>query len=265
MTVSRRHSSQVKNWTKGETMMAFALYKLLQTSEHDAKNDDVIRLARSLSRTPAAVALKIQNIAAHDPDGKHRGLVHGSKYDESIWGDYFKNPDGFLNKCLDVMSMRINGHPSESFESLDSEAQSTPVGRDLPLEATQRYGQSALRNVLLKNYHARCCLTGIDIKELLVVSHIKPWSVSEPTEKVSASNALLLNAFHDRAFDKGLITINQQLKVVVWDELEHSKLNDKWLYSYEGKRISVPEAGVPDREYVTYHNKNIFKKPSQLQ
>lgn len=265
MAVSDRRSSQLKNWTQRETMMAFALYDSLRPSEHNSKNNDVIRLAKSLSRTPAAVVLKIQNIAAHDPDGKHRGMVHGSKYDEKIWEDYFKNPVGFSNECLDVLSTQINGSASEKFEALDPVAKPALIGENRLVEAAQRYGQSSLRNVLLKNYHARCCLTGIDVKDLLVVSHIKPWSVSGPTEKVAASNALLLNAFHDRAFDKGIITINQRFEVVVWDELAHSKVNDKWLYSYEGKKISVPEAGVPNIEFIAYHNEMIFKNPAQLQ
>ncbi|WEV46367.1 HNH endonuclease [Bifidobacterium sp. ESL0690] len=260
-----KESGQGSNWTYEETKMAFALHVMLDRKECDENSSEVIKLAKSIGRTPAAVVLKIQNIIAGDPEFSGRGLAHGSKYDRLIWDEYFKDPDSFSDHCLTVLTNQLHDIPAGDVpEPSMLEVQPVFVGHDYSIESTQRYGQTRLRKVVFNNYHARCCLTGIAIKELLVVSHIKPWAVSNPTEKVKASNALLLNAFHDKAFDQGIITINQQFEVVVWDELEHSEANDKWLYSYAGKKIAVPQVGFPAQEFIDYHNRNIFKKPSQL-
>lgn len=67
--------------------MAFALYFLLAPNEVDRKTADIIRLANALGRTPDAVALKIWNIAANDPNRTSSGKVgmrHGSKLDKEI-------------------------------------------------------------------------------------------------------------------------------------------------------------------------------------
>lgn len=77
-----------RNWSREETMMAFALYMILEPRECDDKGFDVRRLAAAIHRTPNSVALKIWNIAAHDANRQARGRVgmqHGSKLDAEIW------------------------------------------------------------------------------------------------------------------------------------------------------------------------------------
>ena len=78
----------------------------------------------------------------------------------------------------------------------------------------QRIGQVYFRNAVLKIYGNKCCVTGIDATELLIASHIKPWKDSdEHTERTNPCNGLCLNAFHDKAFDKGLITFDSDFKM----------------------------------------------------
>ena len=71
----------------------------------------------------------------------------------------------------------------------------------------------------------------------------KPWKASTPTEKTAASNGLLLNAFHDRAFDQGLISIDDDYRIMVnHDKVRHSPVNDQWLYAFEDQRITLPQS-----------------------
>lgn len=70
----------------------------------------------------------------------------------------------------------------------------------------RRVGQDILRKNLLELYRSRCMLTGIDNKELLRVSHIKPWKDCNDNEKLDENNCLLLSALWDAAFDRGLVT-----------------------------------------------------------
>lgn len=76
-----------RNWTIEETRAAFALYLLLEPSQIDKRNSDIIALATALDRTPSAVALKLWNIAANDANRVESGRVgmsHGSKLDKEI-------------------------------------------------------------------------------------------------------------------------------------------------------------------------------------
>ena len=99
--------------------------------------------------------------------------------------------------------------------------------------------------------------------QLLVASHIKPWAVADPeTERLDASNGLLLNALHDRAFDKGLITVDFDGSVVVSEKVKHDDggPNDTWLWAFEGRRVAAPRSHAPGRDYLEYHHDVIFQR-----
>jgi len=258
-------------------MMAFALYIVLEPRECDDKGLDVQRLASFLHRTPSSVALKIWNIAAYDANRKACGRVgmkHGSKLDSQVWQWYAEDPDAFMEQCLDVLRRALlqanasnftpaplapdRHSPLETATALliDEHA---PTREERPITMLQRVNQSYFRNSLLQNYHGTCCITGMQIPKLLIASHIKPWKASTPNEKTAASNGPLLNAFHDRAFDQGLISIDDDYRIMVnHDKVRHSDINDRWLYDFDGHEISLPAISQPSHEFIEYHHKHIF-------
>ena len=82
--------------------------------------------------------------------------------------------------------------------------------------------------MILSNYNGHCALTGIDIPQLLLASHIIPWSKNKVT-RLNPSNGICLSALYDKAFDQGLIGFDQHYKVILspisvplkWDELNN--------------------------------------------
>lgn len=94
--------------------------------------------------------------------------------------------------------------------------------------------------MLLANCGGACCLTGIVIPALLTASHIKPWAAATPSERLMSSNGIPLNALHDRAFDRGLITLDDRYRVVVSSRAPHTPTNDQWLYAFDGREIAPP-------------------------
>ena len=72
---------------------------------------------------------------------------------------------------------------------------------------TIRIGQDVLRDYLLDT-RRKCPLTDIKNRNLLRVSHIKPWAQFEDI-RLDPDNCLLLSPFWDVAFDRGLITFSQ--------------------------------------------------------
>ena len=104
-------------------------------------------------------------------------------------------------------------------------------------------------------------MTGIAVPELLIASHIKPWAISDPkTERTNPRNGLCLNALHDKAFDKGLITVLPDYTVRVSSKLKAYIHPDGifWLLQCDKQPIVKPEKFVPDRRFLEYHNDTVF-------
>lgn len=71
-----------------------------------------------------------------------------------------------------------------------------------------RVGQGKFRRDLIEVWggEVKCALTGIDLPELLIASHIKPWRASTDAERLDGCNGLLLAAHVDKLFDRYLLT-----------------------------------------------------------
>jgi len=79
-----------------------------------------------------------------------------------------------------------------------------------------RVGQTMFRAALLDYWQGRCCVTGLDVPELLRASHIKPWASCEhDDERLDVFNGLLLAPHLDALFDAGWMTVGLDGKVEV--------------------------------------------------
>lgn len=259
--------------------MAWLLYMELPAREIDDQGEHIIELAHALGRTPNAVALKAWNIAAHDERRLAKGKVgmkHGSKYDQEVWEDFEDEGDALILRAYELLQNTLSSpvSPSASEASPDklpadksNDVLGLPEGKTRETLVATRVNQSYFRNRLLENYQGRCCVTGLGVNSLLVASHIKPWSTSDPaTERLAPDNGLLLNALHDRAFDQGLITIDKDLRIVVSPAVpKDDAAANRFLWEYEGCQIEEPLAFKPRSEFIEYHNDVIFRHDSSLE
>jgi putative restriction endonuclease len=78
--------------------------------------------------------------------------------------------------------------------------------------------------MVLSNYNNKCAITGIDIPELLLASHIIPWSKNEE-HRLNPQNGVCFSALYDKAFDKGLIGINTNHEIMFSDSNQKEKRN----------------------------------------
>ena len=111
-------------------------------------------------------------------------------------------------------------------------------------------------------YGGVCCISGLANSELLIASHIKPWNTSNADEKTDPHNGLLLNALHDKAFDRGLITITTDLKVRISGDIRDAFGGiavDDFFKKYDGRAINLPEKFLPKREFLEFHNDMVFE------
>ena len=116
-----------------------------------------------------------------------------------------------------------------------------------------RANQSIYRKALLRKYKT-CCLCGVANTDLLIASHIKPWNKSESVEKLDAENGLLLCPNHDKLFDRGYISFDDQGNIMI-----SSKLNDvDRVFTNVNEKMKIAMSRQC-RDYMNYHRTNVYK------
>lgn len=136
-------------------------------------------------------------------------------------------------------------------------------GEDVESKTKQRKGQDYFRRMILANYGGCCALTGIDVPQLLLASHIIPWSdKSHKKERLNPCNGICLSALYDKAFDKGLITFSpDDYKVRLSSallEYESKEYFEKYFSIIDRKRITLPTEYLPNRDFLAYHRDHVF-------
>lgn len=124
-----------------------------------------------------------------------------------------------------------------------------------------RRGQQFFRQAILNAYGIRCCISGINVPRLLVASHIKPWGAF-PDDRLNPRNGLCLSSLHDAAFDSGLITLDENLKVVLSKQLRRhfpEPTLEQNFVPFDGKPIRLPDKlAEPGSEFLRFHREEIF-------
>ena len=120
-------------------------------------------------------------------------------------------------------------------------------------EVKQRVNQSVFRENLIKKY-GKCAICGNDEIPLLNASHIMPWRVCAADEMTDVNNGLLLCPNHDRCFDLGMISFDENGKIMIASRL--SKENRTLLNIKSSQKIKMNKAM---KYYMEYHRENVFK------
>ncbi len=118
-----------------------------------------------------------------------------------------------------------------------------------------RIGQGQLRKDALIYYDGKCMMCEVDNSRLLNTSHIKTFAKSEKNKSRNIYNVLLLCDKHDGLFNDGLISFNDNGKIMISNELDEK--NRKELQLEEGISIELqPE----HNEFLKWHREHTFIK-----
>lgn len=249
------------NWTREQLIITFNLYCKIPFSKSVKTNPEVIKVANLIGRTPSAVAFKLGNFGSFDSELKKRGiggLPNTSRLDKEIWDEFNSDWDELAFQS-EILIANLEQKPIE--KTFDFDISKLPVGRDKERLVKTRVNQDFFRSSILGLYEFKCCITGLNIPELLVASHIKPWK-DDFENRTNPQNGLCLNVLHDKAFDKGYITITTEYKVKTSKYLDdfNSKANEELFIKYENFSIDLPEKFLPKKEFLEYHYEEVFKK-----
>lgn len=263
-------------WTRDEVLLAINLYCKVPYARLNQIYPEVKALARLIGRTPAAVSMRCCNYASFDPVESQRvkGLMHASKGDRKIWDEVSEDWETFVLESERLLTERHHaadasaGIAASSVEGNSQPASDGevcfPSGDEKTRPVRIRVGQQFFRKAVLAAYEGRCCVSGLNHEALLVASHIKPWRESDPkTERANPCNGLCLSALYDKAFDAGLMTLDDTLRVIFSSTLrDHATAEgySRFFAPYEGKRLQHPSARFqPSVTFLSYHREHIFE------
>lgn len=128
-------------------------------------------------------------------------------------------------------------------------------GLDVAVSTKIRLGQSYFRKMVLENFGHKCCVTGLDIPQTLRASHITEWS-SDRINRMNPENGLCLSATYDAAFDKHLISFDDDYRMIVSKEIKEHYTNEvtkEYFDKFEGKQILLPTLYLPNKKLLEKH------------
>ena len=220
-------------------------------------NPEIIEAAFRVDRTPSAFAMKASNFASLDPEilrTGRRGLRGASAADKHIWEEYQTD---WNSLAAEAQKAWEESRPIKEPESKFSQPGGPTESREL---VKVRRMQSFFRAAVLANYEDKCAISGLPTPELLNASHIIPWRVEESL-RADPTNGIALSALHDRAFDRGLISLDDEFRVLVSPKLKTAEANlflSASLLEIEGSKLRLPLRYPPAKRSLEYHRDVVF-------
>jgi len=241
--------------------VALNLYCKIPFNRVSSTHPDILKYSKLIGRSANSLKMKIGNFGSFDTELKKRGIVglaNSSKLDSEIWNEYC-NDWAKLAFDSEFLIAEFEGKDIEiKLDEVDYESKEV---EDKIRNVKTRVNQYFFRQTVLSSYNFSCAITGMKIPEFLVASHIIPWKDRKET-RVNPKNGISLNVFHDKAFDKGFITITPAFLVKV-SKIIYNKYDDKsiiWFKQFDNSKLILPDRFIPDLEFLKYHNEVIFKK-----
>lgn len=191
------------------------------------------------------------------------GLVKFSSELEFYDADYFETPDKngsnrigirFFLKRIGVSIpvnpdqftlLPLNQDPHKILEL------NLPTVTERSGLVTSRVGQGAYRKRIIHRWEYKCAVTNFNKLDILIASHIVPWSKASDHERLDVNNGLLLSPTYDALFDKHLITFDNKGKIQLSDKIEFTAYQK---IGVTGKE-QIHDLSMYNVQYLERHNK----------
>ena len=151
----------------------------------------------------------------------------------------------------------VEPDPNDQITATDIVEKALVLNTEKQTIVKARIGQGKFRTDLIEKYDGKCVVSGIDIPQLLVASHIKPWAVCNNVERIDVENGLLLCSNLDKLFDSGLMTFSKKGDIIISSFV--GKENIKRLHIEEYKNVDL-RATERLKYYLEYHRDVLFVK-----
>jgi len=176
-----------------------------------------------------------------------------SQHKQSLWALY-REPEiepAELGKKLGRKKLRF---AEALVEGRDIDF-SSKEGKEVLRKQKARVNQDFFRDTILLDYEGKCCVSGLNIPEVLRASHIVGWA-EDKKNRLNPANGLCLSASYDAAFDRHLISFDEDYRMMFSSQLKEYTSNEAFktqFLAFEGQQISIPKRFCPDQEFLHKH------------
>jgi predicted restriction endonuclease len=176
--------------------------------------------------------------------------------------DYFETPDKNGNKRIGIkfffkrIGVSIPVNPDQfTLLPLNQDPHkilelNLPTVTERSGLVTSRVGQGAYRKRIIHRWEYKCAVTNFNKLDILIASHIVPWSKATDHERLDVNNGLLLSPTYDALFDKHLITFDNKGKIQLSDKIENSAYQKIGVTGRE----QISDLSMYNVQYLERHN-----------
>lgn len=176
----------------------------------------------------------------------YREFLIAGRYQAKLW-DIFKkgglSADN-LTKKLQAQKLNFTG----------------VAGKESIREVKTRVNQGFFRKMILQIYDCRCCVTGLDVLQILRASHIVGWA-EDKENRLNPTNGLCLSAAFDAAFDAHLLSLDEKFNLVFSPQLKAHHTNKAYqqhFMPYENQPVKLPATYAPSQVFLQWHRERLI-------
>ncbi|MCB9569498.1 MAG: HNH endonuclease [Myxococcales bacterium] len=148
-------------------------------------------------------------------------------------------------------------------ESLTAAEKAAPISAaaghryGAPTMRRPRLGQGIFRVQVLDAYERACAVTGEHSLPALDAAHIRPYADGGSHD---IDNGLALRSDLHRLFDRGYVSVDDELRFLVSRRLKDDFDNGRSYYGYQSQPLLLPatQSLRPDRAALAWHRENVF-------
>ncbi|EKS7428449.1 TPA: HNH endonuclease [Enterobacter cancerogenus] len=162
------------------------------------------------------------------------------------------------NLINSIAQQILEAHFTESIQ----EELADELGFDLLQIRKQR--DPLFRQQVLRAYNYQCAVCGFNMRHdntsvALEAAHIKWKQFGGPCE---IANGLALCAIHHKAFDKGSLGVDENMRVQISSAVNGNSVVSRFFWDFAGAQIHLPlqKENYPQANYIEWHIREIFRK-----
>lgn len=158
----------------------------------------------------------------------------------------FDSYEGVESELPSKLNTTLN-YPEYLLEGLE--------GKDVVRSVQSRVNQNVFRKIILSIYNQSCCITGLNIPAINRASHIIRWA-DNAEKRLDPTNGLCLSATYDAAFDRNLISLDDDYCIILSKNIREYSTNEcvnEYFIKKEGVKINLPDKFKPNKDYLAEH------------
>ena len=179
----------------------------------------------------------------------YREFVLSRDVTQEIFDETATMTDGVSVENVAIKRLKVNER--KLLDAFDNKKE----GKERVQVVMARVNQNLFRKFVLANFQGRCCLTGLDIPDILRASHIVAWK-EDGRNRLNPENGLCLSATYDAAFDRHLISFDEDYRLIVSKRIKDFYTNasvQAYFQKLEGCKLETPVKFLPSQTFLENH------------